>query len=73
MTLRLFDTYARQERPFTPLAPPQVRLYACGPTVYNYQHIGNLRTYIFEDILRRASNTAAMRSTTSSTSPMWGT
>ena len=40
--------------PFTPLAPPQVRLYACGPTVYNYQHIGNLRTYIFEDILRRA-------------------
>ena len=54
MTLHLFDTYARQERPFTPLAPPQVRLYACGPTVYNYQHIGNLRTYIFEDILRRA-------------------
>ena len=54
MTLHLFDTYARQVRPFTPLAPPQVRLYACGPTVYNYQHIGNLRTYIFEDILRRA-------------------
>ena len=46
MTLHLFDTYARQERPFAPLEPPKVRLYACGPTVYNYQHIGNYRTYI---------------------------
>ena len=53
MALHLFDTYARQARPFAPLEPPSVRLYACGPTVYNYQHIGNLRTYLFEDILRR--------------------
>ena len=53
MTLHLFDTYARQERPFAPLNPPKVRLYACGPTVYNYQHIGNYRTYVFEDVLRR--------------------
>src|ERR671922_2005059 len=53
MTLRLFDTYAREMRDFEPLDPPEVRIYACGPTVYDYAHIGNLRTYIFEDILRR--------------------
>jgi cysteinyl-tRNA synthetase len=53
MTLRLFDTYARSRRDFVPLQPPAVGLYACGPTVYDYAHIGNLRTYIFEDILRR--------------------
>ena len=54
MPLNLFDTYARRERPFTSIETDKVRLYACGPTVYNYQHIGNYRTYIFEDILRRA-------------------
>jgi cysteinyl-tRNA synthetase len=53
MTLRLFDTYTRSRRDFAPLQPPAVGLYACGPTVYDYAHIGNLRTYIFEDILRR--------------------
>ena len=53
MTLRLFDTYAREVRDFAPLDPSEVRMYACGPTVYDYAHIGNLRTYVFEDILRR--------------------
>ena len=53
MTLRLFDTYTRSRRDSVPLQPPAVGLYACGPTVYDYAHIGNLRTYIFEDILRR--------------------
>ncbi|MBD3649524.1 MAG: cysteine--tRNA ligase [Pseudomonadales bacterium] len=52
--LKLFDTWERKVREFEPLEPDQVRMYACGPTVYNYAHIGNLRTYIFEDILRRA-------------------
>ncbi|MEP7356963.1 MAG: cysteine--tRNA ligase [Anaerolineales bacterium] len=52
--LRLFDTFERRVREFTPLHPPQVGLYACGLTVYDYAHIGNLRTYIFEDVLRRA-------------------
>ncbi len=51
--LRLFDTYERKIREFKPLKPGEVGLYACGPTVYNYAHIGNLRTYVFEDILRR--------------------
>ena len=53
MTLKLYDTYTRELREFQPLRPPQVGLYTCGPTVYDYAHIGNLRTYIFEDILRR--------------------
>ncbi|MCC6188748.1 MAG: cysteine--tRNA ligase [Anaerolineales bacterium] len=53
MPLRLFDTYERRVREFTPLDPAEVRLYACGLTVYDYAHIGNLRTYIFEDVLRR--------------------
>lgn len=53
MVLQLYDTYSRSLRDFTPLSPPNVGLYACGPTVYNYAHIGNLRTYLFEDVLRR--------------------
>ncbi len=53
MTLRLYDTYTRSPREFQALRPPEVGLYACGPTVYDYAHIGNLRTYIFEDLLRR--------------------
>jgi cysteinyl-tRNA synthetase len=51
--LRLYDTYDRHLRAFTPLHPPEVGLYACGLTVYDYAHIGNLRTYLFEDVLRR--------------------
>ncbi|MBX3060752.1 MAG: cysteine--tRNA ligase [Anaerolineae bacterium] len=53
MTLHLYDTFTRSLREFVPLNPPHVSLYACGLTVYDYAHIGNLRTYIFEDILRR--------------------
>ncbi len=53
MTLRLFNTLSRQVEPFTPLAPPRVTLYTCGPTVWNFAHIGNLRTFTFEDVLRR--------------------
>ena len=51
--LKLYDTYTRSLREFEPLNPPEVGLYTCGPTVYNFAHIGNLRTYIFEDVLRR--------------------
>ncbi len=53
MTLHLYNTMARAVEPFTPLAPPVVSLYTCGPTVYNYAHIGNFRTFLFEDVLRR--------------------
>ncbi len=53
MTLNLFDTYTREVREFVPINQGEASLYCCGPTVYNYAHIGNLRTYIFEDVLRR--------------------
>ena len=53
MNLRLYDTYSRSLRDFEPLNPGEVGLYTCGPTVYDYAHLGNLRTYVFEDILRR--------------------
>ena len=53
MTLRLFNTLTRRTEPFTPLAGNEVRMYSCGPTVYNFVHIGNLRAYIFVDQLRR--------------------
>jgi cysteinyl-tRNA synthetase len=43
-------------RDFVPLYPPEVRMYTCGPTVYDYAHLGNLRTYLFEDLLRRVLN-----------------
>jgi len=49
----LFDTYTRKKREFIPLVRGRVSMYTCGPTVYDYPHIGNLRAYVFADILRR--------------------
>jgi cysteinyl-tRNA synthetase len=54
MELRIFNTLSRRVEPFQPLRPGKVGLYTCGPTVYHYAHIGNLRTYVFEDLLVRA-------------------
>ncbi len=51
--LRFYNTLSRQKENFAPLQPPTVGLYSCGPTVYNYAHIGNLRSYVFSDTLRR--------------------
>jgi len=53
MKLYLYNTLTRQKEEFTPTRPGEVGLYTCGPTVYNFAHIGNLRTYIFEDVLKR--------------------
>jgi cysteinyl-tRNA synthetase len=53
MKLYLYNSLTRKKEEFKPIAPGKVGLYTCGPTVYNYAHIGNLRTYIFEDILKR--------------------
>ena len=52
-SLRLFNTWTRQVTPFTTRRPGEVGFYSCGPTVYNVVHIGNLRTFLFEDVLRR--------------------
>ncbi len=51
--LRLYNTASKQKETVTPLSQDHVRLYTCGPTVYNFAHIGNFRTYVFEDLLRR--------------------
>jgi len=51
--LTLFNSLSRAIETFTPIDPAMVRVYSCGPTVYNYAHLGNLRAYIFTDALRR--------------------
>jgi cysteinyl-tRNA synthetase len=53
MTLRFYNTLTRKIEAFQPLQPGRVSLYTCGPTIYNYAHIGNFRTFLFEDLLRR--------------------
>lgn len=54
--MRLYNSLSRRVEDFQPLDPPRVGLYTCGPTVYNFQHVGNYRTYVFEDTLKRALN-----------------
>ncbi len=51
--MKLYNTMTRKVEEFVPIKPGQVSMYCCGPTVYNYAHIGNLRTFIFEDVLKR--------------------
>lgn len=51
--LKLYNTLSRKKEIFNPLSDNTVKMYSCGPTVYNFAHIGNMRTYIFMDILRR--------------------
>jgi cysteinyl-tRNA synthetase len=51
--LKLYNTLGRELQPFTPINPDEVTMYTCGPTVYDFAHIGNLRAYIFADILKR--------------------
>ena len=51
--LRLYNTLTRRVGVFEPIRPGYVGFYSCGPTVYDYQHIGNMRTYLFADLLRR--------------------
>lgn len=53
LMLKLFNTLTRSKEEFIPINGMNVLMYSCGPTVYNYQHIGNLRTFFFEDILFR--------------------
>ena len=53
LPIRLFNTATRAVEDFKPLQTGRVGIYACGPTVYNFAHIGNMRTYVFEDLLRR--------------------
>ncbi len=52
--IKLYNTLSRKKEDFTPTNEDEIGLYTCGPTVYNFAHIGNLRAYIFEDVLKRA-------------------
>ncbi len=51
--LTLYDTARRRKVPFEPIDPSQVRIYSCGPTIYDYAHIGNFRSFVFADVLKR--------------------
>ena len=53
MFLRLYNTLTRKVEEFIPYKENIVKMYTCGPTVYHYAHIGNLRTYIMEDVLEK--------------------
>lgn len=59
--IQLFNTLTRKTETFRPITPGELKLYTCGPTVYHYAHIGNLRTYVFEDILVRAFKRAGYK------------
>lgn len=59
--LRLYNTSTRRLEAFAPLRDGEVRLYTCGPTVYDHAHIGNLRTFLFEDLLRRTLTALGLR------------
>ncbi|HIJ98680.1 TPA: cysteine--tRNA ligase, partial [archaeon] len=50
MTLKLYNTLTKKKEPFKPLKDKIVLMYSCGPTVYDYAHIGNFRAYVFQDI-----------------------
>lgn len=51
--MKLYNTLTREKEEFVPREPGKVSMYTCGPTVYHYAHIGNLRTYIMEDVLEK--------------------
>jgi cysteinyl-tRNA synthetase len=53
-TFQLYNTMSRAVEPLAPLEPPKIKLYVCGPTIYDFAHIGNFRTYVAVDLLRRA-------------------
>ena len=61
--MRIYNTLTRRLDEFTPLEPGHVRMYTCGPTVYDFAHIGNFRAYVWEDLLRRTLEHLGMRVT----------
>ncbi len=68
--MQIFNTMSRQKEEFVPRRRGEYRIYVCGPTVYNYIHIGNARPMIVFDTLRRYLNIAAIRSTMFPISPI---
>ena len=62
MELKLYDTLTRDKRVFTPVDPANVRMYVCGPTVYDFAHIGNARPVIVFDVLFRDRKSTRLNS-----------
>jgi len=61
MSFSIYNTLTRNKEEIKPVEEGKIRLYTCGPTVYNYAHIGNLRTYIFEDVLKKSFEYAGFK------------
>jgi cysteinyl-tRNA synthetase len=61
MALKFYNTLSREKEIFTPINSPNVGFYSCGPTVYNYAHIGNLRSYVFADIVQKTLESAGYK------------
>src|SRR6202041_832100 len=59
----LQNTFSNRKEALQPLHPGEVRMYTCGPTVYDYAHIGNFRTFVFQDILRRFLKSRGLKMT----------
>ena len=53
MKIQFYNSLTNQQEEFTPLEPGKVSMYSCGPTVYDFAHIGNFRSFLFGDLLRR--------------------
>ena len=58
MQIKLYNSLSRKIDDFSPLVNNEVRMYSCGPTVYNYAHIGNMRAFLFADLLQRTLKVA---------------
>ena len=65
--LKLFNSLTRSLEPFDPVHAGEARVYTCGPTVYNYPHIGNMRAYVFADILGRCERAGRLYPETQTT------
>src|SRR5271169_568255 len=61
--IQFHNTMSGRTEPFIPLVPGEVSCYTCGPTVYDFAHIGNFRTFVFQDILRRYLKSRGFRVT----------
>src|ERR1700683_2843948 len=61
--IQFHNTISGQNEPFVPLVPGEVSCYTCGPTVYDFAHIGNFRTFVFQDVLRRFLRSKGFRVT----------
>lgn len=59
--MKLYNTLTRQKEEFVPITPGEVKMYSCGPTVYNYFHVGNARPFIISICCAVTSSTAATR------------